>query len=206
MSTYEHRYESPDGKAVYVQQFCLASSSTISTNATCSDNPGPGRVLDNLFQFLGRKLELAVGKLAHKAGYGPDALSKKLAEEVVQSIKEWEEKWKSFETETLEVELSGKGRKLSERLMKHVQYVLRSYYCWYSLHSIRSQVRHTVNANESRRPHHRACDFFPCRSGCLSRTGGRAAPSFPPATLLLPAPIPVIHSNTSNRSPPCTIA
>jgi hypothetical protein len=55
------------------QGHCDCVEEVISRNQTISGLPGPGRSLDMLYQFLGRKLERTLGKLADSAGFGPEA-------------------------------------------------------------------------------------------------------------------------------------
>lgn len=55
-------------------------TSVSSTNDTASNLPGPGRVLGNVYSSAGRRLERAVGVVAHKAGFGPNATYKKIQE------------------------------------------------------------------------------------------------------------------------------
>ncbi|KAH8113633.1 hypothetical protein DFH11DRAFT_1510213, partial [Phellopilus nigrolimitatus] len=64
--------------AVYAQVEASLSESSISTNATADDLPGPGRLLGNLYMFFGRRLEAAASRFAEKRGYGPDASRKRL--------------------------------------------------------------------------------------------------------------------------------
>jgi hypothetical protein len=52
---------------------------SVSTNVTEDDRPGPGRALDNLFQFAGRKLEELLNMIAVRMGAGPVATEIKLA-------------------------------------------------------------------------------------------------------------------------------
>ena len=59
--------------------------STISTNATESDRPGPGRLIDNLYSRAGRLLEDFVGRIAHQCGYGPHAVFLRLTVPLEQS-------------------------------------------------------------------------------------------------------------------------
>ena len=51
-----------------------------STNDTASNLPGPGRLLGNAYSYAGRRLERAVGVVAHKAGFGPNAVYQKIQE------------------------------------------------------------------------------------------------------------------------------
>lgn len=78
------------------------SSDTISTNDTASDLPGPGRTLDRLYQFAGRKLERAIGQIAHRVGYdGPYA-------EDLKSLAEYESS--DFSTNATTSNMPGAGR------------------------------------------------------------------------------------------------
>lgn len=50
-------------------------TSVISTNATESDLPGPGRTLGRLYNALGRHLEFFLNYLAERRGLGPAAVT-----------------------------------------------------------------------------------------------------------------------------------
>lgn len=50
-----------------------------STNSTASNLPGPGRVLGNFYRVTGRRLERTLGDLAHKAGFGPEAIYQQIS-------------------------------------------------------------------------------------------------------------------------------
>ncbi|KAH8113656.1 hypothetical protein DFH11DRAFT_1510063 [Phellopilus nigrolimitatus] len=63
---------------VYAQAEASLSESSISTNATADNLPGPGRTLGNIFMFLGRRLEAAANRFMEKRGYGPEASRKRL--------------------------------------------------------------------------------------------------------------------------------
>ncbi|KAH8113631.1 hypothetical protein DFH11DRAFT_1544859 [Phellopilus nigrolimitatus] len=65
--------------AIYAQMEAALSDSSISSNATADNLPGPGRLLGNLFMFLGRRLEAVASRFAEKRGYGPEASRKRLA-------------------------------------------------------------------------------------------------------------------------------
>lgn len=54
------------------------SESSISSGATMSDLPGAGRLLGNLYSFLGRKLEAAIGRTAERMGYGPRVVAERI--------------------------------------------------------------------------------------------------------------------------------
>ena len=45
---------------------------------TLDNLPGPGRGLDQVYQFLGRKLERGIGVTAEKAGFGPEGVEKRI--------------------------------------------------------------------------------------------------------------------------------
>lgn len=62
------------------------SISTYSTNATAPNLPGTGRVLGNLYESSGKRLERALGDIARKAGFGPEAVYEKI---VVLSQGDW---------------------------------------------------------------------------------------------------------------------
>lgn len=50
----------------------------ISTNATTSNLPGPGRLLGRLLGFLGRRLEHVFNDFATKLGMGPEAVGQEI--------------------------------------------------------------------------------------------------------------------------------
>ncbi|KLO06651.1 hypothetical protein SCHPADRAFT_682872 [Schizopora paradoxa] len=56
-----------------------ASISTISTNATADNLPGPGRNVGLLFGWIGGHLEVRLGRVMSHRGYGPDAVANTLA-------------------------------------------------------------------------------------------------------------------------------
>ena len=58
------------------------------TEETRDNLPGPGRALDNLYQFLGRKLERWLGVIADKAGFGPAAGRR--VEKAMKVIYDWD--------------------------------------------------------------------------------------------------------------------
>ncbi|KAH8113678.1 hypothetical protein DFH11DRAFT_1600391 [Phellopilus nigrolimitatus] len=60
---------------VYTQVEAMLSVSSLSSTATADDLPGAGRILGNLYAFLGRRLETAVSRFMEKRGYGPKAIS-----------------------------------------------------------------------------------------------------------------------------------
>ena len=58
----------------YLSQYASTSTVSISSTATMSDLPGPGRSLDKLYSRAGRILELCIYRFAHRCGYGPHAV------------------------------------------------------------------------------------------------------------------------------------
>lgn len=50
-----------------------------STNSTASNLVGPGRVLGNFYSVTGRRLERALGGIAHRAGFGPEAIYERIS-------------------------------------------------------------------------------------------------------------------------------
>jgi len=57
----------------------LRRISSIDSNATADNLPGPGRTLGLFFAYLGRNLERGMGALAARRGYGPDAVADAIA-------------------------------------------------------------------------------------------------------------------------------
>lgn len=66
----------------------ISFDSTFSTNYTMSDLAGTGRVLGNLYSAAGRRLEKALGVVAGKIGYGPEAAYRSLQHQCRQSSKQ----------------------------------------------------------------------------------------------------------------------
>lgn len=62
----------------------LSSQSSISTNATAPDLPGPGRALGLLYQFLGNILEKKVSRIAERSGLGPREVSVRIRKEITR--------------------------------------------------------------------------------------------------------------------------
>ncbi|KLO06428.1 hypothetical protein SCHPADRAFT_895441 [Schizopora paradoxa] len=54
------------------------SLSTISTNATADNLPGPGRTIDRIFQCAGRRIELLLNKFANRVGMGPAHIAQEI--------------------------------------------------------------------------------------------------------------------------------
>lgn len=73
---------SSSGKAKWTQNSfnpdAMRSYDTISTNATADNLPGPGRVLDLAYQRGGRILEFYLSRVANRAGFGPDAVVRRI--------------------------------------------------------------------------------------------------------------------------------
>lgn len=54
---------------------CACSLTSVSTNATMDDNPGPGRVVDKfIYQFLGRKIERFANRYISISFLSPDRI------------------------------------------------------------------------------------------------------------------------------------
>ena len=65
----------------------------LSDNATASNRPGPGRLLDKIYQSNGRDLEKTLGKLADKAGFGPAAVERRVRSEIMRCYDALLEVW-----------------------------------------------------------------------------------------------------------------
>lgn len=65
-----------------------------STNDTRSNLPGPGRVLGNFYSYAGRNIERAAGIIAHKAGFGPEAVYSKI-------LDLYQTKWENDENKSM---------------------------------------------------------------------------------------------------------
>lgn len=57
-----------------------ASIFSHSTNSTASNLIGTGRVLGNFYSLTGRHLERTLGDIAHRVGFGPEAIYQKICE------------------------------------------------------------------------------------------------------------------------------
>ena len=62
------------------ETFSIVPTTELSTNYTETGLIGPGRTLGIFYSYAGRRLERVVGKVAHKAGYGPQATYLKIQE------------------------------------------------------------------------------------------------------------------------------
>lgn len=49
-----------------------------STNSTVSNLVGTGRVIGNVYNFAGKRLERRLGDVAHRAGFSPEAVYEKI--------------------------------------------------------------------------------------------------------------------------------
>ena len=56
------------------------SNVSFSTNATGSNLPGTGRVLGNVYEYVGLLLEIVICLIAYKAGLGPKTTYQKIQE------------------------------------------------------------------------------------------------------------------------------
>lgn len=57
-----------------------------STNSTASNLLGTGRVLGNVYSVIGRHLERTLGDIAHRVGFGPEAVYEKIC---ILGRKDW---------------------------------------------------------------------------------------------------------------------
>ena len=62
------------------ETFSIVPTTELSTNYTESGRIGPGRTLGIFYDYAGRRLERVVGRVAHKAGFGPQATYLKMQE------------------------------------------------------------------------------------------------------------------------------
>ncbi|KLO19670.1 hypothetical protein SCHPADRAFT_53909 [Schizopora paradoxa] len=67
-----------DSKQFEARQAETIGESSVSTNATQSNLPGPGRNLDRLYSHLGRNLESFLSSLAQRTGWGPSAAERRV--------------------------------------------------------------------------------------------------------------------------------
>lgn len=77
-SSAHHQYtrsSDPVYIPVYVPVYMDDDSSS---TETIDNQPGAGRTLDLAYQHLGRKLERFAGTVAHRLGYGPLAIEKRI--------------------------------------------------------------------------------------------------------------------------------
>ncbi|KLO10022.1 hypothetical protein SCHPADRAFT_999865, partial [Schizopora paradoxa] len=66
-----------DNRSTMPMFFRIDSQPSISTTATESNLPGPGRLLGLLLQALGKRFESLINKRAARAGHGPAAVARK---------------------------------------------------------------------------------------------------------------------------------
>jgi hypothetical protein len=103
---------------------------SIDTEATESDLPGPGRGLDKLYQFAGRKLERTIGEMADGLGFGPAAAERKLlhAGEVLRyagyvKTRKGRKKWKTS-TEQRKARASNETQRYCQLVVKYLRYAM----------------------------------------------------------------------------------
>lgn len=71
--------ESNDGALQWSYQLTRTDTiSTVSTNATAPNLPGPGRILGNVLESLGSRLTSFINKLAIQRGLGPEAVAQEI--------------------------------------------------------------------------------------------------------------------------------
>ena len=75
---YAQKSQQHDTHTFSYQPFSLQRTDTISSTATADNLPGPGRALDNLFQYLGRKVENSLNRMARKINVGSSAEGEEL--------------------------------------------------------------------------------------------------------------------------------
>ncbi|EJC99313.1 uncharacterized protein FOMMEDRAFT_31373 [Fomitiporia mediterranea MF3/22] len=63
---------------IFVLAEAALSATSISSTITASDLPGAGRILGNLYSFLGKRLEETLNRLAERCGYGPRAIEDRI--------------------------------------------------------------------------------------------------------------------------------
>ena len=80
---------------IHVETFSIAHTSELSTNYTETGLIGTGRTLGILYSYAGRRLERAVGRVAHRAGLGPHATFIKM-QELLQISWEEDEKTSTY--------------------------------------------------------------------------------------------------------------
>lgn len=102
--------------------------SSVSTNDTCDDNVGPGRMLDKAYQYFGRKIELfffrASRRLTSRQPH-PYAILQYLQQG--EDWSKWDSNYNSTMTESLETVIIYKGHDALEglnRLVVQTKYVL----------------------------------------------------------------------------------
>ena len=70
----------PNHEDAFIETLSIVPTSDLSTNYTETGLIGAGRTLGIFYSYAGRRLERVVGKVAHKAGYGPQATYLKIQE------------------------------------------------------------------------------------------------------------------------------
>lgn len=103
-----------DGDQEYNFEKCSLISS-ITTNATADDLPGPGRILGNFYSYAGCHLEVQIGRLAEKMGKGP----RMAADRIIRR----RTKARSLSASSKKIEnKNGKVIKDCQKLLKYVMY------------------------------------------------------------------------------------
>lgn len=102
----------------------MRSYDTISTNATADNLPGPGRVLDLAYQRGGRILEFHLSRVANRAGFGPDAVVRRIEKQSSSAVIRHERRSGVFNDQLLDLDELADSEQIEEacrRLLGYVQ-------------------------------------------------------------------------------------
>jgi hypothetical protein len=103
-------------------------SDTLVTDSdeTMSDLPGPGRGIGKLYSRGGRRLEKCISRVAHKLGYGPLAIAKRMEVRLGRLLASKQKKRSSQAGDTsshCDPIHDKKFKNLCRKLIVHAQYV-----------------------------------------------------------------------------------
>lgn len=93
-----------------------------SSNATESDLPGSGRTLGKVYDFLGKRLERALGALAERKGLGPQ----RIAERIYKRDNKLSAKYKLYSVKIYGTEELNDQTKDFKKLLKYTRYIKTS--------------------------------------------------------------------------------
>lgn len=102
----------------------MRSYDTISTNATADNVPGPGRVLDLAYQRGGRILEFHLSRVANRAGFGPDAVVRRIEKQSSSAVIRHGRRSGVFNDQLLDLDELADSEQIEEacrRLLGYVQ-------------------------------------------------------------------------------------
>ena len=95
---------------------------TDSSDMTCSNLPGPGRGIGKLYSKAGKALERLISRAAHKLGYGPEAIARRISIRIRQLSDQRQKSLAKSAGGTHDQVGDKRLNKLCRKILKHSQY------------------------------------------------------------------------------------